>query len=57
MIVSHALSIGAKVGTNNLRHFDMVDGLIVENWVNEWMARLLWEVLIIFTLYLEPCSS
>ena len=33
MIAAHALSIGATVVTNNQRHFDMVDGLKVENWL------------------------
>lgn len=33
MIASHALSIGATVVTNNIHHFNIVDGLQVENWV------------------------
>lgn len=35
MIAAHALSIGATVVTSNLRHFSMVEGLRVENWVEE----------------------
>jgi tRNA(fMet)-specific endonuclease VapC len=35
MIAAHALSIGATVVTNNLRHFKVVKGLKVENWVKE----------------------
>ena len=33
MIAAHALSIGATIVTNNIRHFNMIDGLKVENWV------------------------
>lgn len=33
MIASHALSIGATIITNNTRHFEMVEGLKMENWV------------------------
>lgn len=33
MIAAHALSIGAKIVTNNTRHFRLVPGLKVVNWV------------------------
>ena len=33
MIAAHALCIEATIVTNNTRHFNMVDGLMVENWV------------------------
>jgi tRNA(fMet)-specific endonuclease VapC len=33
MIAAHALSIGATIVTNNIRHFNMVEGLKIENWI------------------------
>lgn len=33
MIASHSLSMGATFVTNNIRHFNMVEGLKIENWV------------------------
>ena len=33
MIAAHALSLGAIVITNNLKHFKKVPGLKVENWL------------------------
>lgn len=33
MIAGHALSIGAAVATRNLKHFDRIPGLTVENWL------------------------
>jgi tRNA(fMet)-specific endonuclease VapC len=32
LIAGHALSVGAILVTNNLRHFSKVDGIKVENW-------------------------
>jgi len=32
MIAAHARSMGATVVTNNLRHFERVPGIAVENW-------------------------
>lgn len=33
LIAAHALALGAVLVTNNLRHFDRVGGLKLENWV------------------------
>ena len=35
LIASHALSINATIVTNNVREFSRVEGLRVENWMNE----------------------
>lgn len=35
LIASHALSINATIVTNNVREFSRVQGLRVENWMNE----------------------
>lgn len=35
LIASHASSIDATIVTNNMREFSRVDGLRVENWMNE----------------------
>jgi tRNA(fMet)-specific endonuclease VapC len=35
LIASHARSINATIVTNNVREFSRVDGLRVENWMNE----------------------
>jgi len=32
MIAAHAKAIGAILVTNNLRHFQMAKGLVIENW-------------------------
>ncbi len=33
MIAAHALSLKATLVTNNLKHFQQVKGLLVENWI------------------------
>jgi len=33
MIAGHALALGAVLVTDNMRHFAVVDGLVVENWI------------------------
>jgi tRNA(fMet)-specific endonuclease VapC len=33
MIAGHALALRAALVTDNLKHFDRVEGLVVENWV------------------------
>jgi len=33
MIAAHARSQGATLVSNNIRHFDKVPGLLIENWV------------------------
>ncbi len=33
LIASHALSLKATLVTNNIREFERIDGLILENWV------------------------
>jgi predicted nucleic acid-binding protein len=33
MIAAHALALDAVLVTDNLRHFRMVDGLVIENWI------------------------
>ena len=33
MIAAHALSLGATLASNDVRHFDRVEGLLVANWV------------------------
>jgi tRNA(fMet)-specific endonuclease VapC len=33
MIAAHALSLGAKVVTNNTKDFERIKGLAIENWV------------------------
>lgn len=35
MIAAHARSLGAIIVTNNRRHFERVDGLLVETWLGE----------------------
>ncbi len=35
MIAAHALATGAILVTDNVRHFERVDGLILENWVRK----------------------
>ena len=34
MIVAHALSLNATIVTNNVRHFEPVPGLNLENWAD-----------------------
>jgi len=34
LIAAHALSLGAAIVTNNVREFERVQGLAVENWIN-----------------------
>jgi tRNA(fMet)-specific endonuclease VapC len=34
LIAAHALSLAATLVTNNVREFERVDGLALENWVN-----------------------
>ncbi len=33
LIAAHALSMGATLVTNNLREFERINGLLVQNWV------------------------
>ena len=33
MIAAHALALGAVVITDNVRHFERIDGLALENWL------------------------
>jgi tRNA(fMet)-specific endonuclease VapC len=33
LISAHALSLGAKIVTNNTKEFERIDGLRVENWI------------------------
>ncbi len=34
LIAAHALSLGATIVTNNVRKFERVEGLAIENWIN-----------------------
>lgn len=34
LIAAHTLSLAATIVTNNLREFERVDGLAIENWIN-----------------------
>jgi len=34
LIAAHALSLNVPIVTNNVKEFDRVPNLIVENWVN-----------------------
>lgn len=34
LIAAHALSLSATIVTNNVREFERVDGLAIENWIN-----------------------
>jgi len=34
LIVAHALSLAATMVTNNVREFERVEGLAIENWIN-----------------------
>jgi tRNA(fMet)-specific endonuclease VapC len=34
LIAAHALSLTATIVTNNVREFECVDGLAIENWIN-----------------------
>lgn len=34
LIAAHALSLAATIVTNNVREFERVDGLAIENWIN-----------------------
>jgi tRNA(fMet)-specific endonuclease VapC len=34
LIAAHALSLDATLVTNNVREFERVDGLAIENWIN-----------------------
>jgi tRNA(fMet)-specific endonuclease VapC len=33
MIAAHALALGATIVTDNTRHFERVDGLVLEKWI------------------------
>jgi len=35
LIAAHAMSIGATLVTNNRRHFERVEGLVIETWVDD----------------------
>jgi tRNA(fMet)-specific endonuclease VapC len=35
MIAGHALALGAVLVTDNTRHFRLVDGLALENWIRK----------------------
>lgn len=39
MIAAHALAIGAVMVTDNIRHFERVPGLVVENWLRPEIRR------------------
>lgn len=34
LIAAHTLSLAATIVTNNVREFERVDGLAIENWIN-----------------------
>ena len=34
LIAAHALSLAATIVTNNVREFERVEGLAIENWIN-----------------------
>lgn len=35
MIAGHARSMGCVVVTNNRKHFDRIEGIVIEDWLNE----------------------
>ena len=40
LIAAHAVSVGATLVTNNEADFNDYPGLVVENWVENWVAAV-----------------
>lgn len=39
LIAAHALSVSATIVTNNVREFERVEGLAIENWINRGLSQ------------------